>query len=171
VLRNHPSFPDPELAPERDALNCIRVLTRLLPYIYESDRLETWEDKFFWGARKRRTRKSQITKSEVLFEGEAPDPQTPTAEEPEFVDAKPLAEELIDTLIDLLFFSDFTLPKVPSGKPKVSYHIWQTGVGCNTPVGTSREYERNRTEVLRLLLTLASKSMYMSPSKVIFCYL
>jgi hypothetical protein len=38
VLRNHPSFPDPELAPERDALNCIRVLTRLLPFLYVADR-------------------------------------------------------------------------------------------------------------------------------------
>jgi hypothetical protein len=142
VLRNHPSFPDPDLAPERDALNCIRVLTRLLPFIYEADHLESWEDTFFWAE-------------------SDPDP-TPTEAEPEFTKAKPLAEEIIDTLIDLLFFSEFTLPKVSAGKNKVSYAIWQSGVGCNTPIASTKEFESNRTEILRLLLAFASKSMYMS---------
>lgn len=164
VLRNHPSFPDPELAPERDALNCIRVLTRLLPFVYEADHLEAWEDKFFWAARRRRSRHGQIVKSEVIFD-EADPEQTPTEAEPEFEKVKPLAEELIDILIDLLFFSEFTLPKVPAGKNKVTYAIWQSGVGCNTPIASTKEFENNRTEILRLLLTLASKSMYMSASQ------
>ncbi|KAH7413795.1 high-temperature-induced dauer-formation protein-domain-containing protein [Phaeosphaeria sp. MPI-PUGE-AT-0046c] len=161
VLRNHPSFPDPELAPERDALNCIRVLTRLLPFLYEADHLEQWEDQFFWAARRKRSRRGQLVHSEVIFDEADPD-RTPTKHETEFETAKPLAEEIIDTLIDLLFFSEFTLPKVPAGKNKVTYAIWQSGVGCNTPVASTKEYESNRTEILRLLLTLASKSMYMS---------
>ncbi|KAL1593827.1 hypothetical protein SLS60_010560 [Paraconiothyrium brasiliense] len=160
VLRNHPSFPDPEIAPERDALNCIRVLTRILPFLYEADHLGAWEDKFFWGARRKRSRRGQL-RTEVLFD-EADPEQTPTEHEPEFEQAKPLAEDIIDTLIDLLFFSDFTLPKVPTGKNKVTYAIWQSGVGCNTPTASTKEFENNRTEILRLLLTLASKSMYMS---------
>ncbi|KAH7012362.1 high-temperature-induced dauer-formation protein-domain-containing protein [Macrophomina phaseolina] len=163
VLRNHPSFPDPELAPERDALNCIRVLTRLLPYIYEADHLDAWEDKFFWGARRKRSRRGQLARSEVLFDGANPAEQ-PKESTTDFEEAKPLAEELIDTLIDLLFFADFTLPKGQPGKGKVTYAIWQSGVGCNTPVGTSKEFENNRTEILRLLLTLAGKSMYTSPN-------
>lgn len=158
VLRSHPSFPDPDLAPERDALNCIRVLTRLLPFLYEADHLEQWEDQFFWAARRKRSRRGQL-RSEVIFD-EADPEQTPTAQEPESETAKPLAEEIIDTLIDLLFFSDFTLPKVSSGKNKVTYAIWQSGVGCNTPVASTKEFESNRTEILRLLLTFASKSMY-----------
>ncbi|KAF2200911.1 high-temperature-induced dauer-formation protein [Delitschia confertaspora ATCC 74209] len=161
ILRHHPSFPDPELAPEKDALNCIRVLTRLLPFIYESDRLEDWEDKFFWGARRKRTRRDKIARTEVIFDEGDPE-ETPTEAEPEFEKAKPLAEELIDTLTDLLFFSDFTLPKASAGKNKVTYAIWQSGVGCNTPIASSKEFESNRTEILRLLLTLASKSMYTS---------
>ncbi|KAF2786219.1 hypothetical protein K505DRAFT_290086 [Melanomma pulvis-pyrius CBS 109.77] len=161
VLRSHPSFPDPELAPERDALNCIRVLTRILPFLYEADHLEAWEDKFFWGARRKRSRRGQLAGSEIIFD-EADPEQTPTEAEPEFEQAKPLSEEIIDTLIDLLFFSEFTLPKVPTGKSKVTYAIWQSGVGCNTPIASTKEYESNRTEILRLLLTLASKSMYMS---------
>jgi hypothetical protein len=81
----------------------------------------------------------------------------------EFEEVKPLAEELIDTLIDLLFFADFTLPRRQNSKNKVTYAIWQSGVGCNTAVGTSKEFESNRTEILRLLLTLTSQSMYLTP--------
>ncbi|KAF2754849.1 hypothetical protein EJ05DRAFT_443016 [Pseudovirgaria hyperparasitica] len=163
VLRNHPSFPDPENAPERDALNCIRVLTRVLPFIYEADHLGEWEERFFWSTRMKRSRRGQLNKdSEVLFDGASPDNTTPTPGEQEFEVAKPLAEELIDNLIDLLFFSEFTTARAPAGKDKVTYAIWQTGVGCNTPVASTKEMENNRTEVLRLLLVLASKSMYMS---------
>jgi hypothetical protein len=102
-------------------------------------------------------------RSEVIFDEEDPD-QTPTDAESDFEQARPLAEEIIDTLIDLLFFSEFTLPKAPPGKNKVTYAIWQSGVGCNTPVASTKEFENNRVEILRLLLTFASKSMYMSAS-------
>lgn len=158
-LRHHPSFPDPELASEREALNCIRILTRILPYLYEKDSLGAWEERFFWGQRRKRTRQSAIA-NEVLFD-EANDEESKTEGE-EFEDVKPLAEELIDTLIDLLFFSELTLPRQPSGRSKVTYAIWQSGVGCNTAVATTKEYESNRSEILRLLLTLTGQSMYMT---------
>lgn len=160
ILRHHPSFPDAEFAPERDALNCIRVLTRVLPYLYEADNLQDWEELFFWGKRRKRTRQSAIA-NEVLFdEGEEEQDKTRPAEE--FEEARPLAEELIDTLVDLLFFSDFTVSKQQHGKPKVTYAIWQSGVGCNQTVATTKELESNRIEVLRLLLTIMGRSMYMS---------
>ncbi|MCJ1365914.1 hypothetical protein MMC16_005039 [Acarospora aff. strigata] len=162
ILRNHPSFPDPELAPDRDALNCIRVLNRILPFLYEADYLETWEDRFFWGSRRKRSRSAQIARTEVLFDEAQPDDNPLPRDTPdEFEEAKPLAEELIDTLTDLLFFCDFTLPMPQNEKGKVRYSIWSSGVGCNTSIGTSKEFESNRTEILRLLLTLTSKSMYM----------
>jgi hypothetical protein len=162
ILRHHPSFPDPELAPERDALNCVRILTRILPYLYEVDALHTWEGRFFWGTRRKRTRKASIA-SEVLFDESQDGRTSPQPAVHEFEDAKPLAEELIDTLVDLLFFSDLTLPTQPQGMPKVSYAIWQSGVGCNTAVATTKEFESNRCEILRLLLTLAGQSMYQTP--------
>lgn len=159
ALKNHTSFPDPELAPERDALNCIRVLTRLLPYVYEADQLAAWEDKFFWGMRRRRTRKAQI-QGEVLFDENQVD-EAEDNQEQEFEDAKPLAEELIDTLTDLLFYAGFTIPELPQAKSKISYAIWQSGIGCKSSIPTNKELENNRCEVLRLLLTLTSKAMYM----------
>ncbi|KAJ5223414.1 hypothetical protein N7468_007956 [Penicillium chermesinum] len=161
VLKNHPSFPNPDLAPERDALNCIRVLARLLPYVYEAEHLEDWEDKFFWARRRRKTRKAQIS-GEVLFDEAQPEEQQGLGPgEEEYEEVKPLAEELIDTLLDLLFFSDFTIPVLPTAKSKISYSIWQSGVGCNTAMGTSKAFESNRCEILRLLLTITGKAMYM----------
>jgi hypothetical protein len=121
-----------------------------------------WEERFFWGARRKRTRQASLA-SEVLFdEAQHKEDAKPKAAGEDFEDVKPLAEELIDTLIDLLFFSDFTLPRPQNSKNKVSYAIWQSGVGCNTSPGTSKEFENNRCEILRLLLTLTSPSMYMS---------
>jgi len=169
VLKNHPSFPDPDLAPDRDALNCIRILTRLLPFVYEAEHLEEWNDKFFWARRKKKTRRAQIA-GEVLFDeaqAESPQGSSPGAEE--YEDVKPLGEELIDTLFDLLFFADFTIPVLPTAKSKVSYSIWQSGVGCNTAMGSNKTLESNRCEIIRLLLTMTGEAMYMPPSKYI-CY-
>lgn len=161
ILRHHPSFPETEIAPERDALNCIRVLTRILPYLYEKESLGSWEEKFFWGVRRRKTRKASIA-NEVLFDGAVPDSDQQQSENDGYEEAKPLAEELIDCLTELLFFSGFTLPRQQQSQSKVTYAIWQSGVGCNTAVATTKECESNRAEVLRLLLTLAGHSLYMS---------
>jgi hypothetical protein len=163
ILRHHPSFPDPDIAPEKDALNCVRVLTRVLPYLYEKDGLKSWEETFFWGARRKRTRKASIA-NEVLFDEAHQDKPQVTVGTDEFEDAKPLAEELIDTLVDLLFFSAFTIPEQPKGQSKVPYAIWQSGVGCNIAVATTKEFESNRSEVLRLLLTMTGQSLYMTPA-------
>jgi hypothetical protein len=113
------------------------------------------------GAQLTSCRKASLAR-DVLFD-ESPEEQAKLqAAGDEFEEVKPLAEELIDTLMDMLFFADFTLPRSPTSKSKVSYAIWQSGVGCNTSVGTSMEFESNRIEILRLLLTLTSRSMYMS---------
>ncbi|KAJ2971327.1 hypothetical protein NQ176_g7745 [Zarea fungicola] len=161
VLRHHPSFPDNELAPEREALNCVRVLTRILPYLYEKESLHQWEEKFFWGARRKRTRQSAVA-AEVLFDEATADKEESGGEKEPFEDAKPLAEELLDTMVDMLFYSEFTIPKQPPGRAKVTYAIWQSGVGCNTAVPTTKEFESNRCELLRLILALAGRGLYMN---------
>lgn len=99
---------------------------------------------------------------DVLFDGSPEELQKLETAAAESEVVKPLAEELIDNLSDLLFYCNFTVPKTADGQNKVSFAIWQTGVGCTTAIGTSKEFESNRTEILRLLLTLASRSLYMS---------
>lgn len=143
------------------------MLTRILPFLYEADTLEGWEDKFFWTVRRRPSKRRQTSGTEVLFDESHPDDVPKPESEEQFEDFKPLGEELIDILIDLLFYTDFTLPHNERSKSKVTYAIWQSGVGCNTPMSSSKEMESNRTEILRLLLTLSSKSLYM-PARVFF---
>lgn len=171
ILKNHPSFPDPELAPDRDALNCIRILTRVLPFIYEAEHLEEWEEKFFWTRRKKKTRQAQIA-AEVLFDEAQAEEQghegSPQAGD--YEDVKPLAEELIDTLQDLLFYTDFTIPKLSTANSKISHSIWQSGVGCNTSMGSNKDLESNRCEIVRLLLAFTGKAMYISPSTSSFSF-
>ena len=158
ALRQHRSFPSPEIAPEKHALNCMRVLTRILPFLYEADHLEVWEDKYFWAKRKRKS-KGQAAKPEVLFDESQN--EEPNKELEHFEDVRPLGEELVDTLVDMLFYVGFTLPITERSRNKVTYAIWQKGVGSNNSMPTSNQIESNRTEVLRLLLTLSSKSLYM----------
>lgn len=137
------------------------MLTRILPFLYEADHLEVWEDKFFWTKRRRRSAKRGSARSEVLFDEAQPEEDPKPEDEETYEDVRPLGEELVDMLIDLLFYNGFTLPLGDGTKNKVTYAIWQKGVGCNTPMGSSKELENNRTEILRLLLTLSSKSLYM----------
>ncbi|KAL2040539.1 hypothetical protein N7G274_006518 [Stereocaulon virgatum] len=161
-LRHHRSFPNPETAPEKHALNCIRILTRILPFLYEADHLEVWEDEFFWAKRKRKS-KGHTAKPEVLFdESQKEENQGPPPEvEEQYEDLRPLGEELVDTLIDMLFYVGFTLPHTERSRNGVTYAIWQRGVGSNTAMSSTNQLESNRTEILRLLLTLSSKSLYM----------
>ncbi len=129
-----------------------------------------WEDKFFWSKTKRRVENGEKDKAEVLFDDardQVKDEAEPTPDEKEtFEFVNPLGEDLVDTLIDLLFYAGFTLPSSERAKGKVTYAIWQKGVGCATPTSSSKEMESNRTEILRLLLTMSSKSLYM-PSHVL----
>ena len=138
------------------------MLTRVIPFLYEADHLEAWKEKTFWQKRRRSDRKRQKPdKSEVLFdEGHQDDaPQSEVEEQTE--ELRPLGEELVDTLVDLLFYLNFTLPPDHQSKTKVTYSIWQSGVGCNTAPNSSSQMESNRSEILRLLLTLSSEALYL----------
>ena len=81
----------------------------------------------------------------------------------------PLGEQLIDILINYLFFPGFTLPPKTdaNGHPQLTptFMVWQSGIGANKGAGMSKENERNAMELLRLLLALCSRSMYMAPSE------
>ncbi|KAG1455936.1 hypothetical protein G6F46_007818 [Rhizopus delemar] len=130
-------------------LNCCRVLTRVMPFIFESSEHSDWEDRFFWTPR--------------LIEKESTDNQ-----KPQYNTLPPRGETLILLTLKSLFLAGFTLPStVGNTESRVSFVIWETGVGCSTPIGSSRDNDMNRTEVLRLLTVLLSKSMYTAPSQIV----
>ncbi|KAK5120846.1 hypothetical protein LTR85_005913 [Meristemomyces frigidus] len=165
-----------------EVLNCLRILTRLLPYIYEADHLEEWEHNFFWRDRRpaqiwdqRRNRpggyydglnpakKYRASEQEDGDEDEAQDISERSI-------GPPLGEQLIDLLVRYMFFPNFTLPKKvdAEGLPdlKVQFHIWNSGIGCRQSVGMTKENEKHAVEVIRLLLSLCSRQLYIAPHLV-----
>lgn len=158
-LYNHHSFPHPELAPARELLNCIRILTRVLPFVYEqhneSPESDAWVERFFWGQRRVRNTSSPPTQSPTMS---ADDDAT------QFHLTKPLGEHLVDTAMGLLFCGGFSVPRIPGSTEKITHSIWETGVGCTTPISSTHELESNKVEILRFLLTLGSDCLYTSSS-------
>ncbi|XP_033117901.1 protein HID1-like isoform X1 [Anneissia japonica] len=122
-------------------LNCVRLLTRILPYIFEDP---DWRG-FFWST----------------LPGQSSDEET-----------QPLAQSLLNSVSDLLFCPDFTVS--PHKKPGPDNHedlqsidsceyIWEAGVGfANTPPRYA-QYDLIRCELLKLLLTCFSETMYLPP--------
>ncbi|KAK6109919.1 High-temperature-induced dauer-formation family protein [Brugia pahangi] len=123
-------------------LNCIRLLTRVCPYLFEDS---DWKC-FFWSL--------------------------PPAEENEQFPHQPLAYALISALTDLLFCPEFTVSSLrnhPGGSDDLSAidsceYIWEAGVGFATKPPQVAEHDQRRTEILKLLLTCFSEVIYVSVS-------
>ncbi|KAG9864062.1 hypothetical protein KCU63_g5085, partial [Aureobasidium melanogenum] len=142
----------------REALNCVRTLTRVLPFVYECDRLSTWEQSFFWEPTDKlspptisRNISGESTTAETLDHSGSSSHHDPS---------KCLGVELIDTLLDLAFWSGFTLPINMNGKNGPTYGFWQSGIAYERRLETSKEFESRRTEIMQLLLVLESKCIY-----------
>uniref|UniRef100_A0AAQ5YF07 HID1 domain containing b n=1 Tax=Amphiprion ocellaris TaxID=80972 RepID=A0AAQ5YF07_AMPOC len=130
-------------------LNCTRILTRILPYIFED---QDWRG-FFW--------------STVPGAGHAG-----TDELDDDDGARPLAESLLLAVADLLFCPDFTVHSHKRGPDSIENmqsidsceYIWESGVGFAQSPPLNYIHDLNRTELLRLLLTCFSEAMYLPPS-------
>uniref|UniRef100_A0A8C7GF88 HID1 domain containing n=1 Tax=Oncorhynchus kisutch TaxID=8019 RepID=A0A8C7GF88_ONCKI len=127
-------------------LNCTRLLTRILPYIFED---ADWRG-FFWS-------------------------NVPGARQDEDNDdgARPLAESLLLAVSDLLFCPDFTVQSHKRAGPDTEEdmqsidsceYIWEAGVGFAQSPPLDYIHDLNRTELLKLLLTCFSDAMYLPPS-------
>ena len=125
-------------------LNSCRLLTRILPYIFEDP---DWQG-FFWTSLPTRTlHDAQDSESSV-----------------------PLAQSLILAVSNLLFCPDFTvvshqkksLPEKPDdlGSVDSCEYIWEAGVGFPRSPPSSGNIDLNRTELLKLLLTCFSETIY-----------
>uniref|UniRef100_A0A8C7GFG1 HID1 domain containing n=1 Tax=Oncorhynchus kisutch TaxID=8019 RepID=A0A8C7GFG1_ONCKI len=123
-------------------LNCTRLLTRILPYIFED---ADWRG-FFWS-------------------------NVPGARQDEDNDdgARPLAESLLLAVSDLLFCPDFTVQSHKRAEEDMQSidsceYIWEAGVGFAQSPPLDYIHDLNRTELLKLLLTCFSDAMYLPPS-------
>ncbi|XP_017777930.1 PREDICTED: protein HID1 [Nicrophorus vespilloides] len=127
---------------QQTVLNCIRLLTRILPYIFEDSE---WKG-FFW--------------SSLPAQSENED------------DSIPLAQSLLNAICDLLFCPDFTvINSRKSGPDKAEdlnaidscEYIWEAGVGFAHSPQRHPLLDSHRTELLKLLLTCFSETMYNPP--------
>eukprot|EP00794_Sanderia_malayensis_P008932 gene8932-9884_t len=134
-------------------LNCTRLLTRLLPYIFEDP---DWRG-FFWS-----TVPGQNDEDDKLN----------TAAETEGDEERPLAQLLVSAICDLLFCPDFTVyakrsgPETPEDLSNIDScaFIWEAGVGFASSPPQIVQHDYNRAEMLKLLLTCFSEAMYLSPA-------
>ncbi|KAG7275854.1 hypothetical protein CRUP_033267, partial [Coryphaenoides rupestris] len=151
-------------------LNCTRLLTRILPYIFED---ADWRG-FFWsnvpGAGRAGVRwdlcvnallvlvSFELLRMAVLLL---------------WLSSTPLAESLLLALADLLFCPNFTVNSHRKDGPESAEdmqsmdsceYIWEAGVGFAQSPPLNYHHDLNRTELLKLLLTCFSEAMYLAPS-------
>uniref|UniRef100_A0A8C9ZSV4 HID1 domain containing n=1 Tax=Sander lucioperca TaxID=283035 RepID=A0A8C9ZSV4_SANLU len=131
-------------------LNCTRLLTRILPYIFED---ADWRG-FFWSTVPGAGRAGRLN------------------EDGEDNEARPLAESLLLAIADLLFCPDFTAQSHKKNGPDTAEdirsidsceYIWEAGVGFAHSPPLNYTHDINRSELLKLLLTCLSEAMYLPP--------
>lgn len=149
--------------PNKEALNCLRVLARVLPVVFEGDADHGRVEEQLW----LRTPKKDASPAEVdqpkqfVIDDEDEDdgPKSPTTQPNERPTAEAetepsLGEKLVNVVLDLMFCCGFTIPKkVQVDHHKINYMIWVKGIGSTSDIGTSRDLESNKTEVLREILS------------------
>ncbi|CDU22538.1 uncharacterized protein SPSC_01168 [Sporisorium scitamineum] len=194
----------------KEALNVVRILTRTLPAVMESDDA-SFEHEVLWTQAPEAY--ADPSSSQITLKSTPPDPPSDKVDtSAQFViddeeedddadkagavehplsddksDSKAgshdgdettpiaLGERLVRIVVDLLFCSGFTLPwtedqleeATSTAPPKrINYSIWEAGVGSSVDLpGTTRFHVSNRFEVLRLLLVVFSKSIYIPANK------
>ncbi|KAF8328817.1 high-temperature-induced dauer-formation protein-domain-containing protein [Cantharellus anzutake] len=170
-----------ERDPTKEVLNCLRVLGRIIPVVFDYE--EAFEEELFWMQKP----VPGLSSSDVDVSSRSSEPQfviddedegerssQPTLpEDPQSIQPKKqlqpcLAERLFSSTIDLMFCCGFTLPtSIQVDHHKINYVIWDKGIGSTTAVGSSGQLESNKSEVLRFLLILLSKTMYHAPATVL----
>ncbi|XP_054624853.1 protein HID1b [Dunckerocampus dactyliophorus] len=132
-------------------LNCTRLLTRVLPFIYED---ADWRG-FFWST------VPGAARSVCVEEDDHDDDE-----------GRPLAESLLLAIADLLFCPDFTIKRSRQSQGvsvDVEFidsceYIWEAGVGFAQSPPLNSAHDSNRVELLKLLLTCFSEVLYLPPS-------
>ncbi|KAG8763476.1 hypothetical protein FRC11_003165 [Ceratobasidium sp. 423] len=161
--------------PNKEALNCVRVLARILPVVFEGDTDHGRVEELFWKCTPKQPSPEQVevdqSKQFVIDDEEDEDaPKSPKSPTPQATPRQPdtepsWGERLMNLVLDLLFCCGFTIPKkVEVDHHKINYMIWVKGIGSTSDIGTSRDLESNKAEVLRLLLVLLSKQIYIPPT-------
>lgn len=141
------------------ALNCVRILTRLLPFMLEGEsKLEYLHD-LLWNIQvAKKVRRLSFTKNSDELTAPI---KTDTAKVQVVHKAQPLGQVLLYCTFSLCFLPEFTIGAVGrdfsveemESRAFKATIMWSHGVGSlEKAVTSSSHYDRNRIEALRLLL-------------------
>ncbi|KAK4056096.1 hypothetical protein OIO90_002827 [Microbotryomycetes sp. JL221] len=175
----------------KQALNCVRVLSRILPFIIKPQTSVTdpLEEEIFWTTTNVHRSNSTLAThdhdanndqhDQFVIDDDDDDNDNDNERRPlesgrdeqqhEWQHVPPLAERLLKTLVDLLFVPGFTVPEACRSNQNscISYVIWEPGIASNpkTPLPPSNEsILSTRLEILRLLsLSLSLPSLLTAP--------
>ncbi|GAA5936971.1 uncharacterized protein JCM15063_000114 [Sporobolomyces koalae] len=182
-LLQHPLFPQTEPSTRRDlgkeCLNCIRVLTRLIPLLLgpQNGAIDHVEEEIFWkrsGSKsKEPTQPVDEPEGQFVLEDDEEDDQEAARPDEDATsslrEGPCLADRLIATLIHLLFVPGLTLPSEHKQDDSVvNFSIWEPGIALPFPTSPSPSTPNSviacRFEILRLLTVLVSlPSLLTSP--------
>jgi hypothetical protein len=154
----------------QQALNCARVLTRLLPFLIESP--EQMMKDLLWNKRLVKSIQHQAVAPKADGE-EQKEPQTlASASGDEYQESEPLGVILVNTVFHLLFLPDFTIedPNVEFSENDVDSPAFKQALIWNDrTVTASSPYDINRVEVLRLMLATFCDSLYQHADRYDSC--
>ncbi|TFK26405.1 hypothetical protein FA15DRAFT_667496 [Coprinopsis marcescibilis] len=164
--------------PTKEVLNCIRVLQRVLPVIFDiQGESSAFELELLWKSEEVEVYPDPdsgeaqfvIDDDEDESEGEGGSRSQQSASQPKPKKRLPsIGEKLFTSLIDLMYCCGFTIsPKVQVDHHKIQYVIWEKGIGSTSDAPSNSAYDNNKIEVLRLLLVLFSRQIYV-PSQSLF---
>jgi hypothetical protein len=170
----------------QQALNCSRVLTRILPFLLESNS-QLVKD-LLWN--KRLVKALQNTASSAEKKGSSseesendpdkqegsenhtPAPPQNAAGGEEFQESEPLGVILVNTIFHLLFLPDFTIedPNMEFNETDIDSPAFKEALMWNDhSVTTSTPYDSNRIDILRLMLTTFCDSLYQNADSYDSC--
>lgn len=160
---------DDQQTTNKEILNCMRILTRVMPFVYDARHLRQWMEMFFWEPRK----PMRVQEKRTSGPGKLIDGLDPTKEYSEEDCGKvlgpPLGETMLDLIVKYCFFPGFTIPKRQDegGNPALdtAIRVWTSGIGNSRPQGSTKENERHQQETSRLLIALMSQVLYTLPCK------
>lgn len=138
----------------REAIACIRLLTRIVPVALE-DENTSLSDQIFWDNGSNDASSSLGVSTNRVA---------------------PLAITLLDTIMAMLFLPGFTINEFAAPPPTLAQlrqkrnavlplaNVWAEGVAATDVFPSTAAHNINRVEVLRLLLVCLSSTMYERPS-------
>lgn len=136
----------------RELVNCIRLLTKLLPFLLELSDYLTIETKFWLASHY----------DPLNFVDGVIRP-------PHKVDTQNLlAVRLLKAIVTLMFSKDFTVLGSRNKSDTKQLSVWEPGIGVTSKYQVpDLILEANRTSLLKLLLTLCGVSLYQLPSQIV----